>query len=144
MFFLNHMLRISGSMNFIYQGLYYFYFCLERKSVFHSVVYDHTSIKSKRNEWLCKASKKPFGFSTTIEFIGALILSARWIPEYGARTGIYVAFFYAVSPYNNAGFSIWLKRSSSYVGDMIINHGIVMLFISRWGLINGLRNTQTV
>ena len=78
---------------------------------------------------IIKLVRSLFIFSIVIEIIGAILLSARWIPEYGIGTGIYVAIFHAISAYNNAGFSIWSDSLSSYVGDPIINLVIVMLFI---------------
>ncbi|PFG03283.1 TrkH family potassium uptake protein [Bacillus sp. es.036] len=78
---------------------------------------------------IIKLVRSLFIFSIVIEIIGATLLSARWIPEYGIGTGIYVAIFHAISAYNNAGFSIWSDSLSSYVGDPIINLVIVMLFI---------------
>ncbi|MYL65658.1 Ktr system potassium transporter B [Bacillus hwajinpoensis] len=78
---------------------------------------------------IIKLVRSLFIFSIVIEIIGAILLSARWIPEYGMGTGIYVAIFHAISAYNNAGFSIWSDSLSSYVGDPIINLVIVMLFI---------------
>ncbi|MBF0706859.1 Ktr system potassium transporter B [Alkalihalobacillus hwajinpoensis] len=68
-------------------------------------------------------------FSIIIEMIGAIILSARWIPEYGVGSGIYAAIFHSISAYNNAGFSIWSDSLSSYVGDPVINIVITLLFI---------------
>jgi trk system potassium uptake protein len=78
---------------------------------------------------IIKLVRSLFIFSIVIEIIGAILLSARWIPEYGVGTGIYVAIFHAISAYNNAGFSIWSDSLSSYAGDPIINLVIVMLFI---------------
>ncbi len=78
---------------------------------------------------IIKLVRSLFIFSIVIEIIGAILLSARWIPEYGIGAGIYAAIFHAISAYKNAGFSIWSDSLSSYVGDPIINLVIVMLFI---------------
>lgn len=46
-------------------------------------------------------------FAFLIEGMGVLLLSYRWIPEYGWVDGFYYSVFHAISAFNNAGFSIW-------------------------------------
>ncbi|MCT4543346.1 MAG: TrkH family potassium uptake protein [Vallitalea sp.] len=64
-----------------------------------------------------------------IEGIGAVLLSIRFVPEYGP-SGIFKAIFHSISAFCNAGFDI--KGSSSlspYIGDIIINFTIMILII---------------
>ncbi|MFE8702928.1 TrkH family potassium uptake protein [Cytobacillus sp. FJAT-54145] len=76
-----------------------------------------------------KLVKNLFVFSFIIEFIAFLLLSVRWIPEYGWIKGSYYSLFHSVSAFNNAGFSIWPDSLSRYVGDPIVNIVITSLFI---------------
>ncbi len=60
------------------------------------------------------------------EICGALILSTRFIPEYGLGEGLFMSIFHAVSAFCNAGFDIigvsadHIGSMSKYVGDPVI------------------------
>ena len=45
--------------------------------------------------------------SLSIEAVGAAVLSIRFIPMYGARSGLWRAIFHAVSAFCNAGFDLF-------------------------------------
>lgn len=68
-------------------------------------------------------------FAFLIEGMAVLLLSYRWIPEYGWADGFYYSIFHAISAFNNAGFSIWPDSLMQYVGDPVINIVISFLFI---------------
>ncbi|WP_404448958.1 TrkH family potassium uptake protein [Sutcliffiella horikoshii] len=68
-------------------------------------------------------------FSFLIEGIAVLLLSYRWIPEYGWWDGFYYSVFHSISAFNNAGFSIWPDSLMQYVGDPVVNIVISFLFI---------------
>ncbi|MBT2218507.1 TrkH family potassium uptake protein [Virgibacillus dakarensis] len=74
--------------------------------------------------------KQLFFFSITIEAIAVIILTFRWVPEFGLQKGIYVSIFHSISAFNNAGFSVWPDSLSAYVGDPIVNSVISLLFIT--------------
>ena len=65
-----------------------------------------------------------------IEGLGALILSIRFIPEYGFIQGLLNGIFHSVSAFCNAGFDI-LGESSllNYQTDYIVNITIIALVI---------------
>lgn len=46
------------------------------------------------------------GITLTIEGIGALLLSTKFIPDFGFKRGIYFSVFHAVSAFCNAGFDL--------------------------------------
>lgn len=74
-----------------------------------------------------------FIVSFACEFIGAVILSFRFIPQYGAY-GIWVSIFTAVSAYCNAGFDIMGfvtpgMSLSSYVSDPLVCCVVAFLVI---------------
>jgi len=68
-------------------------------------------------------------FSFLIEGIAVLLLSYRWIPEYGWWDGFYYSVFHSISAFNNAGFSIWPDSLIQYVGDPVVNIVVSFLFI---------------
>ncbi|MDO8734735.1 MAG: TrkH family potassium uptake protein, partial [Elusimicrobiota bacterium] len=64
-----------------------------------------------------------------IEFAGALILSIKWIPEFGIVKGFGHSIFHSVSAFCNAGFSTFGQNLMNYVGSIPINLGITSLII---------------
>ncbi len=68
----------------------------------------------------------------TIEAIGALLLSIRFIPMYGLGRGIYLSVFHAISAFCNAGFDIMGNFTSltGFVSDPLVNFTIIFLIIT--------------
>lgn len=65
-----------------------------------------------------------------VEGVGALLLSIKFIPEYGFLKGAWYSIFHAISGFCNAGFDIVGDASlSGYVGDPIVNITIMALII---------------
>ncbi|MFC0561896.1 TrkH family potassium uptake protein [Halalkalibacter alkalisediminis] len=71
-----------------------------------------------------------FIFAIIMEVIAVILLSLRWVPEYGWAFGIYTSIFHAISAFNNAGFSLWSDSLMGYVGDPAVNIVITLLFIT--------------
>ncbi|MEC2073525.1 TrkH family potassium uptake protein [Alkalihalophilus marmarensis] len=69
-------------------------------------------------------------FSFSMEALATILLSLRWVPEYGFGFGIYTSLFHAISAFNNAGFSLWDDSLMGYVGDPVVNIVITLLFIT--------------
>ena len=68
------------------------------------------------------------------EAIGAVILSIRFIPEFGLLGGIYKGVFHAVSAFCNSGMDLIGEKAAfgsltPYVDDWIINITIMLLII---------------
>ncbi len=63
------------------------------------------------------------------EVAGMLLLSIRFVPEYGLGTGIYYSFFHSISAFCNAGFDILGLGNSivSYAYDPLVNITIMLL-----------------
>lgn len=68
-------------------------------------------------------------FTFSMELIATVLLSIRWVPEYGFGFGVFTSLFHAVSAFNNAGFSLWSDSLMGYVGDPVVNIIITFLFI---------------
>ena len=68
-----------------------------------------------------------------LEFIGAALLSIRFIQDFGAGKGIYYAVFHAVSAFCNAGFDLFGTEGffslTRYAGDPIVSLTIPLLVI---------------
>lgn len=65
----------------------------------------------------------------TIEAIGAIILSTRFIPTYGLKTGVWFSIFHSISAFCNAGFDITGNSMIPFVGDIVVNVTIALLII---------------
>jgi trk system potassium uptake protein len=67
----------------------------------------------------------------SIEAVGALLLSTRFIPEYGLATGLYYAMFHSVSAFCNAGFDLigGFRSMTPFAHDPVIVLTIASLFI---------------
>ncbi|WP_141433293.1 TrkH family potassium uptake protein [Bacillus sp. 03113] len=70
-----------------------------------------------------------FIFSFTIELVAVILLSVRWVPQFGWAKGIYYSFFHSISAFNNAGFALWEDGLSQFVGDPAINLIISLLIV---------------
>lgn len=70
-------------------------------------------------------------FTFAVEAVGALLLSVRFIPEYGFSEGIKLSLFHAISAFCNAGFDLIgdFKSLTPYVEDPVVNFTIMTLII---------------
>lgn len=84
---------------------------------------------------LVKMVKHILIFTTTIQLLGAVVLSFVFIPDYGLKRGIYYSIFHSVSAFCNAGFDLIGEFRSITV---YYNHSILILTISALIIIGGL------
>ncbi|AAW87474.1 potassium uptake protein KtrB [Aliivibrio fischeri ES114] len=68
-------------------------------------------------------------FALIAELIGMIVLSFRWVPEFGIAEGLFYAAFHSVSAFNNAGFSLFSDSLMGYVGDPLVIFTLSLLFI---------------
>ncbi|WP_121604381.1 TrkH family potassium uptake protein [Virgibacillus sp. Bac332] len=97
----------------------------QRKLTQESLSLNETSLGG-----LLRLVKLLFIFSISIEAIAFLLLTIRWVPEFGWEQGLHQSLFHSISAFNNAGFSLWSDSLSSFVGDPMINVVITGLFIT--------------
>ncbi len=67
-----------------------------------------------------------------IEAVGAILLSVRFIPQFGLGRGIWVSVFTAVSAYCNAGLDLFdgeFTSLTAYSGDVLVNVVIMALIV---------------
>ena len=65
-----------------------------------------------------------------IEFIGALLLSSRFVPQYGIK-GLYMGVFHSISAFCNAGFDLigGYRSLTDYNNDPIVIYTTALLII---------------
>lgn len=79
---------------------------------------------------LVKLARRAIITTFVIEGIGAILLSIRFIKDYGLK-GIYLGVFHSISAYCNAGFDIIgnYQNMVPYCGSIIVNVTIMSLII---------------
>ena len=67
----------------------------------------------------------------SVELIGAVLLSFRFIPMFGVGKGIYYSVFHAVSAFCNAGFDLFGNYSSltGFRGDILVNFTAMLMIV---------------
>lgn len=75
-------------------------------------------------------AKTVFLYSLAIECLGMIWLTIIWFNELGLQQAAYQGLFYAISAFNNAGFSLHANSLMPYANDMGINLVISFLFIT--------------
>lgn len=90
---------------------------------------------------LVKMVKYVLGFSFGIQFIGGLLLSTQFIPEFGWKKGAFYSVFHSVSSFCNAGFDLFGNFQSvvSYY-----NNPVVLLTIAGLIIVGGLGFTVLI
>lgn len=63
------------------------------------------------------------------EFLGVVLLSIVFVPEFGWVHGLWQAVFHTVSAFNNAGFSLFPDSLAQWVGNPVVNMVVPALFI---------------
>ena len=69
-------------------------------------------------------------FTLFIQFIGAILLSFAFIPQFGWITGILYGFFHSISAFNNAGFDLLGDSLIGYQTNFYVLFVISMLIIA--------------
>jgi len=80
---------------------------------------------------MVKLTRKVFVTTLTIEFIGAIILSLRWLREFPAPRAFYYGFFHSISAFCNAGFDLLgdFRSLTPYQEDPVISLTVAFLII---------------
>jgi trk system potassium uptake protein len=73
-------------------------------------------------EGMVRLVKFVVGFTFLVEGIGAVILTIRWVTDFGFPKAMYYGIFHSISAFNNAGFDLMGRFNSitGYVGDFTI------------------------
>lgn len=88
------------------------------------------SLNQNNENGIIKLIKRIFLYIIVVEFIGAILLSIRFIPEYGLKTGIFYSVFHSISAVCNAGFDILGSTSLiKYQNDALVSIVVMLLII---------------
>lgn len=92
------------------------------------------SINTLKLSGILKLVKKIVWGTFLIEGSGAILLSIRYIPEFGVTRGIYYSIFHSVSAFCNGGFDLMGINGeyislTRYSGDILVNITISLLII---------------
>lgn len=102
---------------------------LGRKIGFKDRILMQEAWNQDENGGIVKLIREIFIITFAIEITGAILLSFRFIPEYGLQDGIWYSIFHAVSAFNNAGFALFSDNLMSYVSDPLVSLTICGLII---------------
>ena len=92
------------------------------------------SISAPRLEGIIRNTKWILKAVLLIETIGMLLLSIRFIPQFGIVKGLWFSIFHSISAFCNAGFDLMGQKQSyssltNYIDDSFISNVICLLII---------------
>lgn len=119
-----------GGLGFMTMGTL-FALILGRKITLKERLIIQESLNQFNIAGLVKLTQYILMMTFTIEGIGAIVLSTRFIPMYGLVKGIWFSIFHSVSAFCNAGFDLMGNFSSltSFVKDPIVSLTVAFLII---------------
>lgn len=102
-----------------------------KKITFKERLILHTSFNTNNLEGVVRFTKYVMIFTLMVEGIGAVLLSIRFIPEFGMQKGIVMSIFHSISAFCNAGFDLLgnFRSFTPYANDFLINFTLGMLII---------------
>ncbi len=89
------------------------------------------SMGEERLQGIVSLALMALKLSLSIEAVGALLYSTRFIPDFGFAKGVWYSIFHSVSAFCNAGFDLMGNYASltSYVSSPIINVTTILLIV---------------
>lgn len=87
------------------------------------------SINSSQIGGVVRLTRKILIVTAVVEGIGALLLSLRFVPQYGTAKGLYFGVFHSISAFCNAGFDLMGNYDSivAYSADPLVNFTLMGL-----------------
>lgn len=79
---------------------------------------------------LVKLAKYILIFTFSVEVVGALFLSTKFIPEYGVGKGVYFSIFHSISAFCNAGFDLTGNSLVPYAENPVVILTITGLIVT--------------
>ncbi len=115
-----------------------FFFTLMRKRMgLKTMVIAQECTSSFSMQEVASLLRKIIGVTLSIEAIGGVILSIRFIPHFGWAGGIYRGFYQAVSAFCNAGFDLMGKYSGQYSSLIKWNEDPIVIVTTGLLIISG-------
>lgn len=122
-----------GGLGFITIGAY-LSVLLKKKIGLKERTAIHESISTIEIAGVVRMVKRIVQGTFLFELAGAVLLSIRFIPEFGWGRGIYFGIFHSISAFCNAGFDLMGIREAyssltAYEGDVLVNLTIMGLIL---------------
>lgn len=108
---------------------------LGKKITLKDRLYIQESMNAFEIQGIAKMVKYVVKFTFSVELIGAVLLSFKFIPEYGLRKGIGFSLFHSISAFCNAGFDI-IGDGNSMVSQS--NSVLLLMVLSLLIIVGGL------
>lgn len=127
------MIQIGG-LGFVTIGVLFAMF-LNRKISLRMRGLLQESMNTSQVGGIVRLTKKVLKGTVIMEGIGAIVLSIRFIPEFGVQKGIGFSIFHAISAFCNAGFDLMGSTTGeysslvSYSNDLLVNVVIMSLIV---------------
>ncbi|HOM43506.1 MAG TPA: potassium transporter TrkG, partial [Bacillota bacterium] len=104
---------------------------LKRRITLKERILIQESLNQLDLEGMVRLTKNIIIATIIIEFIGAIVFTIAFIPDYGLRKGIAFGVFHAVTSFCNAGFDLIgdFRSFTPYVDNCIININTMILII---------------
>lgn len=103
---------------------------LRRKITLKERLIIQESLNQNSLQGMVRLTKNIIKGTLIIEGTGMILLSLRFIPQYGMVKGLFMGVFHSISAFCNAGFDIIGRESlTPYQGDIIVNFTIMFLII---------------
>ncbi|QVK16826.1 TrkH family potassium uptake protein [Mycoplasmatota bacterium] len=123
-----------GGLGFMTFGTL-FAFVIRKKISFRERLVMQEALNQFKLSGIVRIARNILIMTFTLEGIGAIILSTRFIPKYGPAKGIGFSIFHSVSAFCNAGFDLFgqygkFQSLTSYVHDPLINLVVMVLIIT--------------
>lgn len=122
----------TGGLGFMTFGVLIF-FSLNRRMGMHSQLIAQEALGQVSSGQLLATAKSVLKISLAIELLGFIGLTLAFYPLMGWEEAVFAGFFYSISAFNNAGFSLTGDNVTIYV-----NYPIISLLLSTLVMMGGL------
>ena len=108
-----------------------FAFFLKRKISLKERLILQEALNQSSMEGIVRLVRRVILYAVSIQLIGAILLSVRFLFDMSPGRAIYFGIFHAISFFNNAGFDIMgqYKSLTDYVGDPVVNIVTILLIV---------------
>ncbi|WMI81368.1 TrkH family potassium uptake protein [Anaerotignum sp. MB30-C6] len=92
------------------------------------------SINASQLGGILNLTKKIVAGTLMVEGVGAILLSFRFIPEFGFGKGLFYSVFHSISAFCNAGFDLMGQKAPfsslvTYYDDILVNVTVISLIV---------------
>lgn len=98
-----------------------------RRITIHDRLLLQSAVNSENLKGIVRFVKKILKYAFFIEFLGAILLSFTFIPEFGFWNGIYMSVWHSISMYCNAGFDLMASVGQSSFTAYVSNTWVTLV-----------------